>query len=40
MPSKTTLMTILWTMAALTVVNNVPQLGAVKKIVSGDSGWF
>jgi hypothetical protein len=40
MPSKTTLMTIAGVLLALTVINNVPALGPVKKVVSGDSGWF
>jgi hypothetical protein len=40
MPSKSTMVTIAATLLALAVINNIPALGPVKKIVSGDSGWF
>lgn len=37
MPTKTTVKTILWTLAALAVVNRV---SAAKEIINGDSSWF
>lgn len=38
MPTKTTVKTILWTLAALAVVNRV---SAAKEIINGESGsWF
>jgi hypothetical protein len=37
MPTKTTLKTVLWTLAALAVVNRVQ---AAKDVINGDSSWF
>ena len=27
-------------LVTLAVINNVPQLGKVKKTINGDTGWF
>jgi hypothetical protein len=40
MPSKSTMMTVAATLITLAIINNIPALGPVKKVVSGDSGWF
>jgi len=40
MPSKSTMITIGLALVALAVINNVPQLGPVRKIVNGDTGFF
>lgn len=38
MPTKTTVKTVLWTLAVLAVVNRV---GAAKEFINGDSGsWL
>ena len=37
MPTKTTLKTVLWALAALAIANRVP---AVKEVINGDSSWF
>jgi len=40
LPSQTVIKSVMWTLAALALINGVSQLDGVAKIVNGDQGFF